>query len=131
MVGVSRGRCAGTGSRSHPPTSANRLEGWLACCWECAGRKETQSFTSAIGCGRWSHVVNRRDRYDVFFEPTGEITGTKGKAEWEVKSRELLMKWHDPNAPGGMWVDHVQLNENSASYEGVNQNGISIRGQKN
>ncbi|MBC8288707.1 MAG: arabinan endo-1,5-alpha-L-arabinosidase [Planctomycetes bacterium] len=27
--------------------------------------------------GRWDHVVNNRDRYDIFLEPTGEITGTK------------------------------------------------------
>lgn len=79
--------------------------------------------------GRWDHVVNDRDRYDIFFEPTGAITGTKGKAEWEVKGRQLLMKWHDPNAPGGMWVDHVHLGEKLGSYEGRNQNGISIRGR--
>lgn len=79
--------------------------------------------------GRWNHLVNNRDRYDIFFEPTGEITGTKGKAEWEVKGRQLLMKWHDPNAPGGMWVDHVHLGAGLNSYEGRNQNGISIRGQ--
>jgi arabinan endo-1,5-alpha-L-arabinosidase len=80
--------------------------------------------------GRWDHVVNGRDRYDIFFEPTGEITGAKGKAEWEVKGRQLLMKWHDPNAPGGMWVDHVHLGEKFDSYDGRNQNGISIRGRK-
>lgn len=40
------------------------------------------------------------------------------------------MKWHDPNAPGGMWVDHVHLGKNHATYEGRNQTGISIRGRK-
>lgn len=80
--------------------------------------------------GRWNHVVNRRDQYDIFFEPTGEITGTRGKAEWEVKGRQLLLKWHDPNAPGGMWVDHVHLGATLDTYEGRNQNGISIRGRK-
>ena len=80
--------------------------------------------------GRWSHVVNNRDRYDIFFEPTGAITGTKGKAEWELQGNELLMKWHDPNAPGGMWVDQVQIKPNFASYDGKNQTGTSIRGRK-
>ena len=80
--------------------------------------------------GRWNHLVNNRDRYDIFFEPTGEITGTKGKADWELKGRQLLMKWHDANAPGGMWVDHVHLSADFSSYEGQNQAAVSIRGRQ-
>lgn len=91
---------------------------------------DSTSPKSATIVGRWDHLVNSRDRYDIFLEPTGEITGTKGKAEWELKGRQLLMKWHDPNAPGGMWVDHVHLSADFSSYEGRNQTGISIRGRQ-
>lgn len=80
--------------------------------------------------GRWQHVVNGRDVYDIFMEPTGEITGTKGFAEWEIKGLQVLLKWHDPNAPGGMWVDHVHLSRDQLEYEGRNQNGTTIEGRR-
>ena len=80
--------------------------------------------------GRWQHTVNERDHYDIIMEPTGEITGTKGFAEWEFKGQQVLFKWHDPNAPGGMWVDHVHLSSDWLEYEGRNQNGTLIKGRR-
>ena len=93
-----------------------------------SGGALTDTPASPLPAGRWRHLVNQRDSYDIFFEPTGEITGTKGRAEWELKGHQLLMKWHDPQAPGGMWVDHVHLNEKRNRYQGTNQSGISIEG---
>lgn len=78
--------------------------------------------------GRWKHVVNGRDRYDIFFEPTGEITGTKGRADWELRNHRLKMIWHDPQAPDGKWIDEVVLSADGKSYSGRNQNGTTIRG---
>ncbi len=80
--------------------------------------------------GRWDHVVDGRDHYDIFFEANGIITGTKGDALWELTGDRLLMKWKDLSAPGGYWVDRVQLKPNHQSYEGTNQNGTSIQGRK-
>jgi len=101
--------------------------------WPEAGPPEGEALPAAhvapSPAGRWRHLVNHRDAYDIFFEPTGEITGTKGRAEWELKGRQLLMKWHDPQAPGGMWVDHVHVNGRLDRYQGNNQAGISIRGE--
>lgn len=79
--------------------------------------------------GRWSHTVNDRDHYDIFFEPGGLIRGTKGEARWELEGNRLLMKWKDPRAPGGYWVDQVKVAGDQHAYNGVNQNGISIRGR--
>jgi len=36
----------------------------------------------------------------------------------------------DPRAPGGAWIDHVQLSADGKSYSGKNQNGTTIQGQK-
>ena len=80
--------------------------------------------------GRWDHTVNDRDRYDIFFEPTGEITGTKGPAFWELAGRDLLMKWKDPQAPGGFWIDRVRLSPEERTYSGGNQQGTRITGQQ-
>ena len=80
--------------------------------------------------GRWDHSVDDRDHYDIFFESTGEITGTKGEAKWELKRDELLMKWKDARAPDGFWVDKVKLAADGRSYSGVNQTGRKILGRR-
>ena len=79
--------------------------------------------------GRWAHTVNGTDRYDIFFEPGGLIRGTKGEARWELKGNQLLMKWKDPRAPGGFWIDRVKVSQELRSYDGANQNGTTIQGR--
>lgn len=80
--------------------------------------------------GRWDHSVDDRDHYDIFFESTGEITGTKGDARWELHDTELLMKWKDARAPGGFWIDRVQLANDGQNYSGINQAGRKILGRR-
>lgn len=104
--------------------------------WPSVGEPVTTSGkkTAPLGIpplvGRWDHSVDDRDHYDIFFEATGEITGTKGEAHWELKGSELLMKWKDPNAPNGFWVDRVKLADNGRSYAGGNQTGSRIKGRR-
>ena len=38
------------------------------------------------------------------------------------------MKWVDPQAPNGAWVDEVKLSPNGKAYYGKNQNGTIIEG---
>ena len=81
--------------------------------------------------GRWDHVVNGKDHYDIFFEVTGELTGTAGDARWLRKSKSALtLRWLDPNAPNGAWVDEVQLSADGKRYFGKNQNGVTIEGKR-
>ncbi len=93
------------------------------------GAGPSQEKTSPI-VGRWDHSVNGRDHTDIFLEPTGEITGTKGRAYWELDGRDLMMKWEGPQAAGGFWVDRVKLSPSGQTYSGRNQQGIRITGQK-
>ncbi|MEC9094140.1 MAG: arabinan endo-1,5-alpha-L-arabinosidase [Planctomycetota bacterium] len=79
--------------------------------------------------GRWKHMVDQRDQYDIFFEPNGFITGVKGEAQWTVSGDQLELRWKDRNAPGGFWIDRVQLSKNGSSYSGRNQNGTLIEGR--
>jgi arabinan endo-1,5-alpha-L-arabinosidase len=80
--------------------------------------------------GRWDHSVDDRDHYDIFFESTGEITGTKGEAKWELDGQEMLMKWKDERAPNGYWVDRVKLAADGRTYSGTNQSGRKILGRR-
>ena len=80
--------------------------------------------------GKWKHVVNDRDQYDIYFEVSGLISGTAGKSFWKRQDRKLQLRWLDPNAPNGAWVDEVQLNAQGTAYYGKNQTGTVIRGTK-
>ena len=80
--------------------------------------------------GRWKHMVNDRDQYDIYFEVSGQISGTAGKSFWKRKDQQLQLRWLDPKAPDGAWVDNVQLDAKATSYYGKNQNGTVIRGTK-
>lgn len=109
---------------------------WSKDGWPKVGEPLTDNSkaTAPLGftplVGRWDHSVGDGDHYDIFFESTGEITGTKGEAKWELSGSELLMKWKDPKAPGGYWVDRVALAANGASYSGTNQTGHKINGRR-
>ena len=106
-------------------------DGWPKVGEPLVGESEA---TAPLGfsplVGRWDHSVGDGDHYDIFFESTGEITGTKGEAKWELTGSELLMKWKDPKAPGGYWIDRVALAANGASYSGTNQTGHNINGRR-
>ncbi|MCP4817270.1 MAG: hypothetical protein GY888_32545, partial [Planctomycetaceae bacterium] len=47
-----------------------------------------------------------------------------------IRTRKLQLRWLDPNAPNGAWVDEVQLNAQGTAYYGKNQTGTVIRGTK-
>jgi len=40
------------------------------------------------------------------------------------------MKWKDPKAPGGYWIDRVALAADGTSYFGTNQTGHKINGRR-
>lgn len=80
--------------------------------------------------GPWNHVVNEKDTYRIFFEVSGEISGTAGESYWQLEGRKLTLKWLDPQAPNGAWVDEVTLSANGKTYYGKNQNGVVIKGTK-
>ncbi|MEC7566868.1 MAG: arabinan endo-1,5-alpha-L-arabinosidase [Planctomycetota bacterium] len=80
--------------------------------------------------GSWKHVVNDQDHYNIFFEVSGQLSGVAGDAFWKLNANQLTLRWLDPNAPGGAWIDEVTLSADGKSYSGKNQNGTTIRGTK-
>jgi hypothetical protein len=91
-------------------------------------RRNEQQLSKLVGS--WKHVVNEQDHYDIFFEVSGMLSGVAGDASWKVNAKKLTLRWIDPNAPGGAWVDEVTLSADGNSYSGKNQNGTTIRGTK-
>ena len=80
--------------------------------------------------GAWTHVVDGKDTYHIFLEASGEISGTAGKSFWNKKGSKLSMRWLDPQAPNGAWIDEVTLSADGKMYYGKNQNGTIIEGSK-
>ena len=110
---------------------------WNAAGWPKVGNPLSDAAAAARNqkslpplVGRWKHVVNDRDQYDIYFEVSGQISGTAGKSFWKRKDQQLQLRWLDPKAPDGAWVDNVQLDAKATSYYGKNQNGTVIRGTK-
>ena len=80
--------------------------------------------------GAWTHVVDGKDTYNIFLEASGEISGTAGKSFWNRQGKKLRMRWLDPQAPNGVWIDEVTLSADGKTYYGKNQNGTVIEGSK-
>ena len=95
---------------------------------QLAIRRNEQQLSKLVGS--WTHVVNGQDHYNIFFEVSGMLSGVAGDASWKINANELTLRWLDPNAPGGAWVDKVTLSADGKSYFGKNQNGTTIRGTK-
>ena len=106
----------------------NWEEGWPHTAKPLAVEDGSEQETHPL-VGRWAHTVNDTDHYDIFFEPGGLIRGTKGEARWELEGNLLQMKWKDPRAPGGFWMDRVKVSPDLKSYGGANQNGTMIHGR--
>lgn len=60
--------------------------------------------------------------------PGGTINDPNGTATWTLTGDTLEMRWPNPAAPGGVWIDAVHLSADRCAYEGRNQNGIRLRG---
>ncbi len=79
---------------------------------------------------RWEHVVDGKVHYDIFLEANGLISGTAGRARWQLDGNDLLLKWKSPKAPGGWWIDRVHLAPSGDAYRGTNQKGVAIQGRR-
>ncbi|QDU40936.1 Intracellular endo-alpha-(1-_5)-L-arabinanase [Maioricimonas rarisocia] len=98
--------------------------------WPAAGEPLTGpgDRTTSPLVGRWRHVVDGQDEYDIFLEPSGLIGGVPGEARWIREGDSLRLRWRDPNAPGGWWEDRATLDLDAKTYQGSNQNGTPIEG---
>ena len=77
--------------------------------------------------GVWKHSVNGLDQIIPIF-PNGKIKTIDSYETWELDGLRLVLRW--PRTNGGTWVDNLWLNPEMTHYEGKNQSGFSIKGDK-
>ena len=80
--------------------------------------------------GRWRHAVDGRPPGIVDLRPDGRMGDGAGPERWRVEDGVLLLFWPRGDAPGGVWVDRLRLSPDGRRYEGANQIGSSIAGQR-
>lgn len=73
---------------------------------------------------KWRH---RPGRFVVLFS-NGRINDPNGKNSWIIAKRSLLLRWVNPEAPGGAWVDKCKISVDGKTYNGTNQQGATISG---
>jgi serine/threonine protein kinase len=85
--------------------------------------------------GRWRHSVNAPDASQVgiiILAPDGSIhdDGDALRGTWWLQGSTLTLRWPNEQAPGGAWIDDVELSPDRKRYDGTNQIGYAIHGLK-
>ena len=78
----------------------------------------------------WAHVIAGRDAATITFYSNGTIGASDAPHTWALKDDVLTIRWENPEAPGGAWVDTCKLANNGGSYTGQNQLGTGISGKR-
>jgi hypothetical protein len=66
--------------------------------------------------------------------PNGKINDPASGHNWSLKGKALVLRWADPGAPGGFWVDTCTAwwtpRADRLLYSGLNQQKLRIAGHK-
>jgi beta-xylosidase len=80
--------------------------------------------------GTWRQSVDfGADAYHEFLQ-NGRMRSAVDDATWSFSEGMLQMRWPDPHAPGGAWIDTCYVAPDGQSYVGRNQSGLVIRGRR-
>jgi len=76
----------------------------------------------------WMQRVGFGEPMRVQFFSNGRINNPNGGATWSIApGGNLTLRWPDPRAPGGVWVDECILAPDGSYYVGRNQQHTDIR----
>lgn len=75
-----------------------------------------------------STLGSRRSVIGLATDTTLDSSAPDGTATWREEGDALQLRWPNPAAPDGAWIDTVRLSPDRSAYEGTNQNGIPLRG---
>jgi alpha-N-arabinofuranosidase len=78
--------------------------------------------------GEWRHSANYGRGRTITLLADGTIAAAGGGGTWALDGDTLFLRWPNPDAPEGAWLDECYVAGNGRSYVGMNQNGIVIRG---
>ena len=78
----------------------------------------------------WEHVLAGREAVTITFYSNGAIDSPDAPHTWVLKDGVLTIRWQNPEAPGGAWIDTCELSAHGGSYAGRNQVGTGISGKR-
>ncbi|MBN1817009.1 MAG: family 43 glycosylhydrolase, partial [Sedimentisphaerales bacterium] len=108
---------------------------WDQAGWPLPGEpvetmgKPKSSITKSDLAGTWEHMVNFQSPSTIELLSDGTIKDKPGD-RWITQDGILELYWPNPEAPGGVWIDHCIIAPDGQSYIGRNQTGMVVRGKR-
>jgi hypothetical protein len=106
----------------------------IAAKTQSAPKDKKHELTEADVAGPWRHKAGDAWPQEITLHPNGKINDPNGQNTWSMKTRgrnhSLELRWADPRAPGGFWIDTCSLDPEGRIYQGHNQQNMFISGQK-
>ena len=78
--------------------------------------------------GIWKHSIEFGAVSYQEFLPEGRMKAAVDHAKWSLDGGVLQLRWPDPSAPNGTWIDACYVAPDGSYYVGRNQNGLVVRG---
>lgn len=78
----------------------------------------------------WIHSITNGPSAEITLYSNGAINAPDGPDRWNLTGTTLVIRWQNPDAPGGEWIDTCEVSRNAGSYAGANQLGTRISGKR-
>jgi hypothetical protein len=95
-----------------------------------APASDSRRVTTEDLVGTWKHSVEFGAVTYHELLPGGRMKSAVDNATWSLDSGILELRWPDPAAPNGTWVDTCDVAPDGAYYVGRNQRGLVVRGTR-
>lgn len=116
------------------PTMQIRPLIWARDGWPVVGEPVNRStfaprsLQAADLVGLWRISVEfGADAYHEML-PEGRMNSAVDRVAWSLDGGILQLRWPDPGAPGGAWIDACHVAPDGMSFVGRNQSGMVVRG---
>jgi hypothetical protein len=78
----------------------------------------------------WKHTIANGQSAEITLFSGGTINAPDGPDTWKLDGKTLVIRWKNPEAPGGAWVDTCEVSPFGGSYSGKNQLGTRISAKR-
>ena len=78
----------------------------------------------------WRHTIANGQSADIALYSGGTINDPDGPDTWMLDGKTIVIRWRNPAAPGGAWIDTCEVSPFGGSYAGKNQLGTGISGKR-
>lgn len=105
---------------------------WLKNGWPVAGepiKKNDNIQESFKLVGKWNLFVNYENEREIFFNDNGHINEINSSNVWELKNKNLILKWNLNNSEK-TFIDNCIISDDGRFFVGRNQFGAVILGRR-